>query len=91
MTRLPTILACLALSACNPPHMWKQTRYVAVQSGPPVYGAPAVRVCHDKWGREITRSEFMRRDYQFVYGDHCYDVGQDPRPFAQKRSRRYVR
>jgi len=93
MPRLLTIpLACLALSACNPPHMWTEPIYydtVIIQqaAGPPLYRLPTREVCYDKWGRELSSREFQARGYRFEYGDHCWEVGVDPRPLGTGRRR----
>lgn len=81
MTRLLAIpLACLALSACNPPHMWQQPTVQLVQT-PPIYRGPTRVFCYDKWGREIPFG------VQYSYGQHCHEVGMDPRPLGTGRRR----
>lgn len=56
-------------------------------SRPPVYQTETKKICYDRWGREITPQDFRDQGYKFLDGDHCYEIGIDPRPGAKERSR----
>lgn len=87
MTRIPATLLCLMLGACNHPSVWLEPERAAypVPLSPPIYPLQVRKVCYNKWGKELTSEDMRARDYRFIYGDHCYEVGADQRAASAGR------
>lgn len=92
MKHLVVVAALLLLTGCqgviNHPSQWatKPTQVTQLQM-PPTYRLPTKNVCYDKWGNEITPADFRAQGYGWRYGDHCWEVGLDPRPRDRGRGR----